>query len=334
MIISCPRCETTFFLADALCRPGRRGRCSLCGNIFFLSEASGGSDGARSVSGKSADNGAAVAGREPCAPYAVEAAAPDSLPDMSKPDASEPKSEFFSGRATAVAVFVAVLLLFLSVYGGLGVFRSLEGNLSVLFGTVGNEPSFSVGEEYGPSLAEEHPGAEDKDSLAEPPGGVNDNVEKTDGPPFSSADQAVGWSFLEKQGQDEALVRDIFLEDVRQFQTFNEKAGDLLIIQGYAVNGSGKSLDHIAVTVRLLDSDKQPLASARTLCGAQPTLFQLQHLDLAELRDVLDNPTTILFTNTNVPPQGRVPFAAVLPRPEGMHSFEALASGAREPQRQ
>lgn len=320
MIIFCPRCETTFFLTDALCRPGRRGRCSLCGNVFFLSEAAGGPDGAEAFLGKGAGDGGVAPEQKACAPCAGETAA------------SERKSEFFSGRAMAVAVFVAVLLLFLSAYGGLGVFRSIEGDLSVLFGTAGNEPSLSVGAEDSPSLAEERPGAEDKDGLAEPPEDMSGNAEKTDGPPLSSADQAFGWKVLE--GQDEAIVRDIFLEDVRQFQTFNEKAGDLVIVQGYAVNGSGKPLDHIAVAVRLLDSDKLPLAAARTLCGAQPTLFQLQHLDLAELRDVLDNPTTILFTNTNVPPQGRVPFAVVLPRPEAMRSFEALAAGVREPHRQ
>ena len=34
MLIPCPKCETTFSLADELFRPGRKARCSHCGNIF------------------------------------------------------------------------------------------------------------------------------------------------------------------------------------------------------------------------------------------------------------------------------------------------------------
>jgi predicted Zn finger-like uncharacterized protein len=34
MIIVCPRCETSFSLPDGLYRPGKKARCSQCGNVF------------------------------------------------------------------------------------------------------------------------------------------------------------------------------------------------------------------------------------------------------------------------------------------------------------
>lgn len=40
MIIQCPRCETTFSLADELYRAGRKVRCSQCKNVFALPEMS------------------------------------------------------------------------------------------------------------------------------------------------------------------------------------------------------------------------------------------------------------------------------------------------------
>lgn len=36
MIIACPRCETGFSLPDELYRPGKKARCSQCGNVFPL----------------------------------------------------------------------------------------------------------------------------------------------------------------------------------------------------------------------------------------------------------------------------------------------------------
>ncbi|MDR1947141.1 MAG: zinc-ribbon domain-containing protein [Desulfovibrio sp.] len=36
MLVTCPRCETTFFLPDELFKPGKKARCSNCHNVFPL----------------------------------------------------------------------------------------------------------------------------------------------------------------------------------------------------------------------------------------------------------------------------------------------------------
>lgn len=38
MIIACPRCETSFSLPDEMYKPGKKARCSQCGNVFPMSE--------------------------------------------------------------------------------------------------------------------------------------------------------------------------------------------------------------------------------------------------------------------------------------------------------
>lgn len=39
MLILCPRCETTFSLPDELFKPGKKARCSSCGNVFPMAAA-------------------------------------------------------------------------------------------------------------------------------------------------------------------------------------------------------------------------------------------------------------------------------------------------------
>ena len=41
MLIVCPRCETTFSLPDALFKPGKKARCSNCGQVFPMSAPDG-----------------------------------------------------------------------------------------------------------------------------------------------------------------------------------------------------------------------------------------------------------------------------------------------------
>ncbi|MCC8194362.1 MAG: zinc-ribbon domain-containing protein, partial [Deltaproteobacteria bacterium] len=41
MIVSCPSCETKFEIPDDKYRPGRKARCSNCGNVFALPDMDG-----------------------------------------------------------------------------------------------------------------------------------------------------------------------------------------------------------------------------------------------------------------------------------------------------
>lgn len=93
MFIVCPQCETTFSLSDALFKPGKKARCSQCGNVFLM------------------------AAPEAPAPRASQAVAP----------AAEQKPPLFHTYRKAIFGGVAALLVALLAYGGWLVVRSLPG---------------------------------------------------------------------------------------------------------------------------------------------------------------------------------------------------------------
>ncbi len=66
MLISCPKCDTTFSLPDENFRPGRKARCSQCGSVFVMTP------------------------REEAAPPAPEPPAPESAPAPPPPPPSAP----------------------------------------------------------------------------------------------------------------------------------------------------------------------------------------------------------------------------------------------------
>ncbi len=92
MIIACPKCDTSFSLPDELFRPGRKARCSHCGNVFPMAE--------------------------PDPEPGLGISAPVSPP--SAPAPSRPK-----GRHTLI-VALALLICFAGIgYGGYKIYRSL-----------------------------------------------------------------------------------------------------------------------------------------------------------------------------------------------------------------
>ncbi|MDL2315667.1 zinc-ribbon domain-containing protein [Desulfovibrio sp. OttesenSCG-928-A18] len=121
----------------------------------------------------------------------------------------------------------------------------------------------------------------------------------------------------------ESRIKSIGLDEIRQFQVDNARIGKVMVIQGVAVNNSSANKDYITIEARLLDINNKVLMTVRQLCGVQPTLFQLQTLSEPELMQTLNNRTSILINNTNIPPQGRVSFVMLFPRPpENTRTFE------------
>lgn len=98
MIIACPRCETSFSLPDELYRPGKKARCSQCGNVFPMpARESGAEEEFQSASGDIATPEAA-----PAAP----------VPAWKK-------------RLPILIAAAAVCLLLVLGYGGFLIYRSL-----------------------------------------------------------------------------------------------------------------------------------------------------------------------------------------------------------------
>ncbi|MDL2207958.1 zinc-ribbon domain-containing protein [Desulfovibrio sp. OttesenSCG-928-M16] len=249
MFIACPKCETTFSLPDNLYKPGKKARCSQCGEVFPMPEQS-----AETAQG-------------------IGENAPPQL-GIKKVNKNKLKQYAFLG--------IAALLLLALAYGGWLMF--------------------------GPA-------------------------------PEKTADQIAGQADQPRQGEPdneeekarEALINGIALEEIRQFLVDNMVIGKIMVIQGLATNTSQGNRDYIAIEARILDDNNRILAHSSQICGVPLTLFQLQSLSEAELKESLDNRITILTNNTNVPPGGKVPFVVVFSKPpQGMRTFEVRVVDVRE----
>jgi predicted Zn finger-like uncharacterized protein len=244
MIITCPQCDTSFSLPDELYRPGKKARCSNCGNVFAMP--------------------ALDAGQGATFTAPAEAVAPRPAP---------------AKKRGIVPAAVAIVLLGLLTYGG-----------------------FLI---YSGYFAGDKAAADGKLQAAAP---AVQNATKP----------------------SPNLVNSISLEDIRQFLVDNVEFGKLMVIQGFAVNTAGTGKDYISVEARVLDDNNTVLAQTTQLCGVPLTLFQLQTLPERELKETLNNRTTILVNNTNVPVGGKVPFVVVFPNPPaGMRTFEVQVVDAR-----
>lgn len=97
MIIGCPKCETTFSLPDELFSPGKKARCSQCGNVFAMSAPADAEPAASSGGGETA------------------------------PPAPE-KQSFLKRWFTLIAATAAGLLLLLLVVGGYLIYSSFSSS--------------------------------------------------------------------------------------------------------------------------------------------------------------------------------------------------------------
>lgn len=253
MIIACPRCETSFSLPDELYKPGKKARCSQCGNVFPMPAQE---------------------------PEAVRDDITSAFGDTAAPEMPVPPAlHLWKKHMTALIAAAAVLLLLILGYGGFLMYRSFTTASS------GTKPVEEPARDTRP----------------------------------------------ENQAEFEKLINSISLDEVRQFVVDNAKIGRIAVIQGVAINMSQTPKEYIAIEAKLLDSNKRVLAQVRQLCGVPLTLFQLQYLSEAELNQTLTNRIAILTNNTNIPPGGKVNFAAVFTKvPENMRTFEVRVIDVRE----
>ncbi len=110
-------------------------------------------------------------------------------------------------------------------------------------------------------------------------------------------------------------VKKISIEDVKQYFVKNEKIGNILVIEGRAVNNFDKPKDLIKIEASLFDNKGNIVAKKTILCGNKVSLFQLQSWPEKRLEKELNSKVGILMKNTNIPPGGSVDFMILFYNP-------------------
>lgn len=127
-------------------------------------------------------------------------------------------------------------------------------------------------------------------------------------------------------------VKNISLKNVRQYYVTNEKAGQLFVVEGRAVNNFATPKEMLQVEAALYDAQGSVLVSKKQTCGNTLSLFQLQVQSLEEIEKGLGAEVGILTNNTFIKPGMDVPFMVVLANPpENLKEFGIKVVSASDP---
>lgn len=122
-------------------------------------------------------------------------------------------------------------------------------------------------------------------------------------------------SVSQKTNVPEGSIEDIGLQDVRQYMVQNEKIGQVLVIEGKAVNNSQAPKEMIKIQATLFDAQGQVLSQREFLAGNTVSLFQLQVLSQDALSSALESRVGILTNNTDIAPEEDVMFMTTFTNP-------------------
>ena len=110
-------------------------------------------------------------------------------------------------------------------------------------------------------------------------------------------------------------VKDIALRNVRQYYIPNEKAGQIFVVEGKAVNNFATPKERIKVEISLFDEKGRVLVAKQLLCGNTLSQFQLQVQSEEEINSSLASEVGILTSNTFLKTGMDTPFMAVFFKP-------------------
>jgi predicted Zn finger-like uncharacterized protein len=110
-------------------------------------------------------------------------------------------------------------------------------------------------------------------------------------------------------------VKDIALRNVRQYYIPNEKAGQIFVVEGKAVNNFATAKERIKVEVSLFDEKGNVLLSKQLLCGNTLSQFQLQVQSEEEINSSLSSEVGILTSNTFLKTGMDTPFMVIFFKP-------------------
>lgn len=125
----------------------------------------------------------------------------------------------------------------------------------------------------------------------------------------------LGGAKSEKAADNAEKVKDIALRNVRQYYIPNEKAGQIFVVEGKAVNNFTTPKERIKIEVSLFDEKGHVLVSKQLLCGNTLSQFQLQVQGEEEINSSLASEVGILTSNTYLKTGMDTPFMAVFFKP-------------------
>jgi predicted Zn finger-like uncharacterized protein len=127
-------------------------------------------------------------------------------------------------------------------------------------------------------------------------------------------------------------VKDIALRNVRQYYIPNEKAGNIFVVEGKAVNNFATPKERIKVEISLFDEKGHVLVSKQLLCGNTLSQFQLQVQSEEEIGASLGSEVGILTSNTYLKTGMDTPFMAVFFKPpDAVKEFGVKVIDAQDP---
>lgn len=305
MIVTCPSCETKFEIPDDKYRPGRKARCSNCGNVFVLPDmaedvppvvpasapeppepapASFGADLdallAQADAGDSSDSGqfqekTETAEDEPEADAIPEGdaeeedlsetAPPASFDDVVPPPSSKTKLAFAKPGKKKLLLILGIVLI-VALLGYGGV---------MVFSAF-----------FAP-------------------------------PPLPKAISQ------EEEAARQVAVGRLALENVQQYRVENEKAGPMVVLEGAVVNNFDAPKDYILLEITLYDGSGKINALREQYCGVTLTELQLRTFSRDAIESALKNEAAIVINNTNILPGSRVQFTSVFfGVPKSAYEFE------------
>ena len=110
-------------------------------------------------------------------------------------------------------------------------------------------------------------------------------------------------------------VRDISLENVRQYFVSNDNIGQMFVIEGRAVNDFDSPRARIKLRAVLYDDQEEVVQEKEFLAGNAASLFQLQVSSREELESTLTSQLGILTNNKHIDPGSSTPFMTVFYNP-------------------
>lgn len=136
----------------------------------------------------------------------------------------------------------------------------------------------------------------------------------------------------EKPTDNADKVKDIALRNVRQYYIPNEKAGQVFVVEGKAVNNFATPKERIKIEITLFDEKGHVLASKQMLCGNTLSQFQLQVQSEEEINATLTSEVGILTSNTYLKTGMDTPFMAVFFKPpDAVKEFGVKVIDALDP---
>ncbi|WP_428567909.1 MAG: DUF3426 domain-containing protein [Solidesulfovibrio sp. DCME] len=349
MIVQCPNCRSKFNLPDDKVGPdGAKLRCGKCRHVFHV-DAPGAPDFGGLTDFDFPDDMAetpAAAGRAqaPAAPTA----APKPAPGASMPDDDVPPdlfhSETYEGPAGGKDDDEADDTPFKPGFSlddvadiplpGSAASKDRRKRALVIVGAVCLIIAATIA---AVSYLDLWPGKKAAKDAAQPPAATAPAEPGKPAPaePGKPADKAPpAADAAAKKPEETAKVKDIMLQNVRQYYVSNEKAGQLFVIEGKAVNNFKTPKEMIRIEASLFDDKGTTLASQEDLAGNTVSLFQLQVMTRDELKNALASQVGVLTNNTNIAPGGETPFMVVFfDPPDAVKEFGVKVVDAKDPAR-